>query len=127
MPIPRQESDTSAPLFLSLLLNLSLRSPFPGPAFLPSCPFFLLLLLLCFLLLFSDLEEDLWWTGWHPKEPSRTTQVLNIQVLGTLYPKTGQARGQTSGWGGPSRAGRLEKATRHLGGGGEDVCYHNHG
>lgn len=57
MPIPRQESDTNAPLFLSLLLNLSLRSPFPGPAFLPSCPF---LLLLCFLLLFSDLEEDLW-------------------------------------------------------------------
>lgn len=64
MPILRPESDTSVPLFLSLRLNLSLRSPFPGPTFLPSCPFFLLL---HFLLLCSDLEEDLCWAGWHPK------------------------------------------------------------
>ena len=60
MLTPRQESDTSVSLFLSLLLlNLSLRSPFQGPSSLPSCPF----LLLCFLLLLSDPEEDLWWTG----------------------------------------------------------------
>lgn len=51
----------------------------------------------------------------------------NIQVLGTLCPKTGQARGQTSGWDGPSHPGGLEKAIRHLGGAGEDVCYHSHG
>ena len=52
----------------------------------------------------------------------------NIQVLGTLCPKRGQARGRHLGGVDPAvLPGRLEKASRHLGGGGEDVCYHNHG
>lgn len=57
MPIPRQEVIPMLLSFLSLLLSFLGDPLFPGPAFLPSCPF---LLLLCFLLLFSDLEEDLW-------------------------------------------------------------------
>lgn len=86
MPIPRPESDTNVPLFLSLL-NLSLRSPFPGPTFLPSCPFFLLLR---FLLLFSDLEEDLWWTGWHPKRHQGQLKCRTSKCWGHCVPRQGK-------------------------------------